>query len=153
MTSYSKQLRSNTGLSGRTVSLAACLLRLWIRFPQGAWLFVYCDCCVLSGRGHCDEPITRPEEFYRLWCVVACDLETSRMRRPWHELGRRAVGVGEGERRAGKLQNKSDIQFYYLLYILLHVSTIFSHLQGHYYHNVNILSSNKPPEDSHVAET
>ena len=25
--------------------------------------------------------ITRPEEPYRLWCVIGCDLETSRMRR------------------------------------------------------------------------
>jgi len=25
---------------------------------------------VLSGRGLCDELITRPEESYRLWCVV-----------------------------------------------------------------------------------
>jgi len=31
---------------------------------------------VLSGRGLCDELITRPEESYRLWCVVVCDLET-----------------------------------------------------------------------------
>ena len=38
--------------------------------------------CVLSGRGLCDELITRPEESYRLWCVVVCDLETSRMRMP-----------------------------------------------------------------------
>jgi len=30
---------------------------------------------VLSGRGLCDELITRPEESYRLWCVVVCDLE------------------------------------------------------------------------------
>jgi len=30
---------------------------------------------VLSGRGLCDELITRPEECYRLWCVVVCDLE------------------------------------------------------------------------------
>jgi len=30
---------------------------------------------VLSGRGLCDELITRPEESYRLCCVV-CDLET-----------------------------------------------------------------------------
>jgi len=30
---------------------------------------------VLSGRGFCDELITRPEESYRLWCVVVCDLE------------------------------------------------------------------------------
>ena len=34
---------------------------------------------MLSGRGLCDELITRPEESYRLWCVVVCDLETSRI--------------------------------------------------------------------------
>ena len=34
---------------------------------------------MLSGRGLCDEPITRPEESYRLCCVVVCDLETSSM--------------------------------------------------------------------------
>jgi hypothetical protein len=39
------------------------------------------ECFVLAGRGLCDELITRPEGFYRLWCVVECDLETSRMRR------------------------------------------------------------------------
>jgi hypothetical protein len=38
---------------------------------------------VLSGRGLCDGLITRPEESYRLWCVVVCDVETSWMRRPW----------------------------------------------------------------------
>ena len=37
---------------------------------------------MLSGRGLCDELISRTEESYRLWCVV-CDLETSRMRRSW----------------------------------------------------------------------
>ena len=30
---------------------------------------------MLSGTGFCDELITRPEESYRLWCVVVCDLE------------------------------------------------------------------------------
>jgi hypothetical protein len=45
-------------------------------------------CCVLSGRGLCDELITRPEESYRLWRVVVCDLGTSRMRRSLPELGR-----------------------------------------------------------------
>jgi len=34
-----------------------------------------CECCVLSGRGLSDELITRPEESYRLWRVVVCDLE------------------------------------------------------------------------------
>ena len=38
-------------------------------------MFVCCECCVLSGRGLCDELITRPEESHRLWCVVVCDLE------------------------------------------------------------------------------
>jgi len=37
----------------------------------------------LSGRGLCDELITRPEESYRLCCVVVCDLETSRMGAPY----------------------------------------------------------------------
>jgi hypothetical protein len=27
---------------------------------------VCCECCVLSGRGLCEGPITRPEESYRL---------------------------------------------------------------------------------------
>jgi hypothetical protein len=35
-------------------------------------------CCELSGRGLCDELITRPEKSYRLWCVV-CDLETTKL--------------------------------------------------------------------------
>jgi len=34
------------------------------------------ECCVLSGRGLCDELITRPKESRRLWCVVVCNLET-----------------------------------------------------------------------------
>jgi len=38
---------------------------------------------VLSGRGLCDELITRPGESYRLCCVVVCDLETSRTGAPY----------------------------------------------------------------------
>jgi len=38
---------------------------------------------VLSGRGLCDELITRPDESCRLWCVVVCDLETSRIGAPY----------------------------------------------------------------------
>jgi len=53
-------------------------------------MFVCCKCCVLSGRCLCDELITRPEESYRLWYVVVCDPETSRMRRPWPALSRSA---------------------------------------------------------------
>jgi len=40
---------------------------------------MFVACCVLSGRDICDELITRPEESYRLWCVVVCDLETKKI--------------------------------------------------------------------------
>jgi hypothetical protein len=63
--------------------VAAHLLRSWVRLPPGAWIFVCCDCRVLSGRGLCDELIARPEESYRLWCVGVCDLETSRICTPY----------------------------------------------------------------------
>jgi hypothetical protein len=42
--------------------------------PTGG-MDVCCECCVLSGRGLCDELITCPKESYRLWCVIVCDLE------------------------------------------------------------------------------
>jgi hypothetical protein len=38
---------------------------------------VCCERCVLLGANLCDELVTRPDESYRLWCVVVCDLETS----------------------------------------------------------------------------
>ena len=76
----------------RRRSAAARLLGLWIRIPPGAWMFFCCDYCVLSDRGLCDGLITRPEESYRMWCIVVCDLETSsRMRRPWPVLGCSAI--------------------------------------------------------------
>jgi len=46
-------------------------------------MFICRECCVLSGRGPCDELTTRPDESYRLWCVIVCDLEISWLRRPW----------------------------------------------------------------------
>jgi hypothetical protein len=61
----------------RRRSTAACLLRSWVRIQPVAWVFVCCVWCVLSGRGLCDELITRPEESYRMWRVVVCDQETS----------------------------------------------------------------------------
>ena len=61
---------------------AAHLLGLWVRIPPEAWMSVCCECCVLPGRGLYDKVITRPVESYRLWCVVVCDLEASKMRRP-----------------------------------------------------------------------
>jgi hypothetical protein len=62
---------------------ATHLLRSWVRLPPGAWIFVCCECRVLSDRGLCDELIVHPEESYRLRCVVVCDLETSRICTPY----------------------------------------------------------------------
>jgi hypothetical protein len=53
----------------RRGSAAARLLGLRVRIPQGAWMSVCCECCVMLGRGLCDDLITRPEESHRVWCV------------------------------------------------------------------------------------
>jgi hypothetical protein len=65
----------------RRRSSATRLLRLWVRIQPGTWMFVCCECCVLSGRGLCDGLITRPGESYRMWRVVVCDQGTSKTRR------------------------------------------------------------------------
>jgi hypothetical protein len=50
--------------------------------PTGG-MDICCECCVLSVRGLCDEMIPRPEESYRLCCVVVCDLEISGIGAPY----------------------------------------------------------------------
>ena len=54
----------------RRRSAAARPLKFWVRIPPGSRISVCCGCCVLSARDLYDELITRPEESYRLWCVV-----------------------------------------------------------------------------------
>jgi len=67
----------------RRCSAAARLLGLWVLIPPGTWMPVPCECCVLSGRCLCDGLITRPEESYKVWCVLSeCHRETSILRRP-----------------------------------------------------------------------
>ena len=44
----------------------ARFLGLWVRIPPLSWMFVYCGCCMLSGRGLCVGLIIRPKEFCRL---------------------------------------------------------------------------------------
>ena len=61
---------------------------------------------MLSGRGLCDELITRPEESYRLWCVVLCDLKQQKPRECW---GQDPVGGATAPR-----ENKS---------VTLHINT------------------------------
>jgi hypothetical protein len=48
------------------------LLGSWVRIPPGHGC-LSCTVLVLSGRGLCYGPISRPEESYRLWCVFECD--------------------------------------------------------------------------------
>jgi hypothetical protein len=55
--------RCNAYVCGRSLAGTAS----WI--PLVSWICVCCECCVLSCRGLCVGLITRPEEFYRLWCV------------------------------------------------------------------------------------
>jgi len=65
----------------------------------------------LSGRGLCDELITRPEESYRLCCVVVCDLESSRMGAPYiYDISRLRVKVPQiMERHVFLLPNNLQI--------------------------------------------
>jgi hypothetical protein len=77
----------------RRRSAAARLLRLWVRIPPGHGCLSVVSVVFCAGRGLCDGLITLPEESYRLWCVVVCDLETSsRMRRSWPALGYSTIG-------------------------------------------------------------
>jgi len=87
---------------------AACLLRLWVRIPPWAYVRLL---WVLSGRGLCVELITRPEESYRLWCVVVCDPETSWMRRPWPTGGCRAKNKHKPNVQTGPETRPSSYSF------------------------------------------
>ena len=73
--------RSKARVYGRSFAGTAVLN------SAGGMEFVSCECCTSSGRGLCDGPIARPEESYRLWHVIVCDLLISSMRRPWPALG------------------------------------------------------------------
>jgi len=68
--------------------------------------------CVLSDRGVSEEPITRPEESYQLRYVVACDLETVRIVRPWPEFGHSATVGGQPGVGGGKLHNLISSPYY-----------------------------------------
>ena len=71
---------SSRAVSGVGLRPLACCDRGFESHPA-AWMFVCCECCVLSGRGLCDGLIIRSEESYRLWRVAVCDQVTSYARR------------------------------------------------------------------------
>jgi hypothetical protein len=74
--------------SGLRRSFAADrLLEFRVRIAPGLWIFVSCDFCVMSSRGHRDGPIPRPGESYGLRCVTVGDLGTVMIGRPGTALG------------------------------------------------------------------
>jgi len=71
-------VRSKAWVCGR--SLAGIVVSI----ATGAWMSIFCECCVLSGRGLCAGLITHPEESCQVWCVLTeCDHESSTVRRSW----------------------------------------------------------------------
>ena len=67
-------------------------MKLCFRISPVSWLLVCCECCVFSGGGLSDELMTHSEDSYRLWLVVVCDLNTTKIRKPCPTLGRSAIG-------------------------------------------------------------
>jgi len=64
------------------VSVVCCQVEVCATADQSSkgvlWMFVCCECFVLSGRGLCDGLITRPEESYgclSVVSVVCCQVE------------------------------------------------------------------------------
>jgi hypothetical protein len=53
----------------RRESVTFRFLGLRVQIPPKAWMSLYCECCVLSGKGLCSGLITCPEKSYRVWCV------------------------------------------------------------------------------------
>ena len=47
------------------------------------------ECCVLSGRGRCDGPISHPEESYTFWCFSLSVIMKLRKVRLSPEIGLR----------------------------------------------------------------
>jgi hypothetical protein len=89
----------NSRLTGRVPGLG-------VRIPLWALISLPCECCVLSGRGHYDGPITLTEGSYRVSecvcvCVCVCleyDREITVTRSPYPTKGSCNMrGTGGGE--------------------------------------------------------
>ena len=57
--------------------LGYSLARMWTRIPPGAWMFVCCECRVLTGL--CVGLMTRLGESHRVSCACVASI----MRKPW----------------------------------------------------------------------
>ena len=64
------------------INIAGGRLLGWrVRIPPGAWMYVPFECCVLSGRGLCDGPITGPVLPSVVCLSVITKLRTGRLTR------------------------------------------------------------------------
>ena len=89
---------------GHTGSSGLQLLTCWDCGFESCWWHgcmsvVSVVCC--QGQGLCNKLITYPEESHWLWCIVVCDLETSRMKRLWPALGWSTTGMKREGHRIG----------------------------------------------------
>jgi len=64
---------------------------LWVWIPPGAWMYVSCERCVLSGRSLCDMARSLYQRSSTECGVSECDREAWIMRRPWPTGGWRAI--------------------------------------------------------------
>jgi hypothetical protein len=103
-------------------SLRPDRLGLQVRIPPKAWMSLCCNCCVLSGIRSCDKLIPRPEESYRMWCVIVCELGTSIMGRSWPALGCCARG------------HKLAITFLFLSTFIYNLHLPFPHSVVNFFH-------------------
>jgi hypothetical protein len=77
-------------------------------------------CALLSGRGLCDEPIPRPGESYRLWCLSQCDQKKNSKPRHWN--GKSGVGRRGGLRVGSWLKAINfDVRLDWFVLHILHV--------------------------------
>jgi hypothetical protein len=95
--------------------------------PTGAYMFVCCECCVFSGRCLRGELITCPEESYRQWCVVMCDIEISRMRRSWPVL-RWVAAPQQKKNTPNNINSSGKITIKVLVYLRI----MYKSLSGHW---------------------
>ena len=66
----------------RCSCMATYLLGLQVWIQSKAWMCVSCECCVLSGRGFCDEPITHPLDSYSVYVLLSVIVKPRQWRGP-----------------------------------------------------------------------
>jgi hypothetical protein len=76
-------------------SAAARLLSLCVRISPGAWMSVCCVCCVLCQLQVCASGWSRVQRSSNYCGGSLCDLDNSKIRKPWPDLGRSATGGTE----------------------------------------------------------